>query len=262
MKVAPLGDLSQGSPTAPAERDATEARLRDRIDALGIVIAGAAHEFNNVVMAVQAGVRMARKRADRPGEVERITGMVEAAAERGAQLTASLLAFARRDEAATHAFEICGSLNAVAGLLDRTLGLAVEIDCPAGLPAVRGDQGEFETALLHLLVGLRKPTTREGTLRIEVTRASCGPSDPALGSRPDGTGLRLTATVGQGEAATESRAGTLPRDLDGAAAGAKAFAERNGGAARVESAIPGSTTVTLWLATGESASRAPEASTK
>jgi hypothetical protein len=260
MKVAPLGDLSQGSPTAPAEREATEARLRDRVDALGIVIAGAAHEFNNVVMAVQAGVRMARKRADRPGEVERITGMVEAAAERGAQLTASLLAFARRDEAATHAFEICGSLNAVAGLLERTLGLAVEIDCPAGLAAVRGDQGEFETALLHLLVGLRKPTTREGALRIEVAGVSSAPGDPAFGSSPGRTGLRLIAAVGPSDAATDSNVGRLPKDPEASASAARAFAERNGGAAQVESAIPGTTTVTLWLATGEKASLIPEGS--
>lgn len=255
MKVAPPGDLPQGPPSAPAERDLTEARLRSRIDALGIVIAGAAHEFNNVVMAVQAGVRMARKRADRPGEVERITGMVEAAAERGAQLTASLLAFARRDEAATHAFQICGSLNAVAGLLERTLGLAVEIDCPAGLAAARGDQGEFETALLHLLVGLRKPTSRDGALRIEVAGISHEVSDRALELQPGETVLRLTVAVGPGVAATDSHDRTLPRDPEDAAAGARAFARRNGGAAAVDSVIPGSTTVSLWLAAGERPSR-------
>lgn len=253
MKVVPVGDLAQGSSAQETERYAVEARLRRRIDALGIIIAGAAHEFNNVVMAVQAGARMARKRADRPGEVDRIAGMMEAAADRGARLTASLLAFARRDEGSTTLFEVRGSLIAVADLLKQTLGLAIEVDCPKGLPVTRGDQGEFETVLVHLLIGLRKPTAKNGALRIEVDEVSCGSSDPTLGLRP-GPYLRLSVVVaGANPAGPEGGPDSSMKDPEASASAAKAFCTRNQGTARVDSNVATGTNVTLWLATDQGA---------
>lgn len=256
MKVVPLGGLPQGS--SAQERDAAvEARLRRRVDALGIIIAGAAHEFNNVVMAVQAGARMARKRADRPGEVDRIAGMMEAAADRGAHLTASLLAFARRDEAQTHIFAVCGSLKAIAELLDQTLGLAIEVDCPKELPAARGDQGEFETVLVNLIITLRKPTARDGALRITVSEDRQASSDQRLRLLPGGY-LRVAVVLAKVAEPLRDAEGRT-EGLDVLASAGQAFAERSGGAAQVDCDLAGGTTVTLWLATAQTNRAEPAA---
>lgn len=256
MKIASVGRLPQGSSASDTDQDpAVEARLRRRIDALGIIIAGAAHEFNNVVMAVQAGARMARKRADRPGEVDRIAGMMEAAADRGAHLTASLLAFARRDEAPTPIFEVRGSLTAIADLLFQTLGLAIEVDCPKPLPAARGDQGEFETVLVNLVISLRKPTARDGALRIAVGEDGRAAGDAGLRLSP-GRYLRVSITAGTAaEPGGDAEAGA--GDLECLASAGLAFAERSGGTARVDRDLEGGTTVTLWLATAQAARAEP-----
>lgn len=253
MTVAPIDDLAQDWSAQAPERDSVEARQQRRIDALGIIIAGAAHEFNNVVMAVQAGARMARKRADRPEEVDRIAGMMDAAADRGAQLTASLLGFARRDEGLTTLVEVRGSLTAVAELLEQTLGLTIELDCPDRLPAIRGDQGEFETVLVHLLTGLRKPTARNGALRIAVQEVSCGSGQPAPGLGP-GPYLRLLVAVAGANPHEPDGVSDRPKkDPESSVSAAKAFCTRNEGTARVDTDADAGTTVTLWLATTASA---------
>jgi two-component system NtrC family sensor kinase len=120
---------------AEAERRAdAERRLRhaQRIDALGQLVGGVAHDFNNVVMAVVAGARSIAKRADRPDEVRRIVGLIEAAADRGARLTGRMLAFARREDARSDAVDVADALRSVADLLGHTLGsgLTVALDLP------------------------------------------------------------------------------------------------------------------------------------
>jgi len=249
-----MGIRDQGFSALEAEGGgAAEARLRRRIDALGIIIAGAAHEFNNVVMAVQAGARMARKRADHPDEVDRIANMMDAAADRGAHLTASLLAFTRRDETPTQSFDLCASLTGVADLLDQTLGLAIEIDCPPGLSAVRGDQGEFETMLVNLAIGVRKPTARDGALRIAVTseaQSLAGPVGPAPAPH-----LTMSLCVGPTEGSRETEEN--PNFSEALAAACSPFLLRNKGASQIEGDAASGVTVRLRLATGQGARAEP-----
>lgn len=240
-----------------AERSAeAEVRLRRRVEALGVIIAGAAHEFNNVVMAVQAGARMARKRADRPGEVDRIAGMMEDAADRGAELTASLLAFARRDEGRTQAFDVCASVAAVADLLDRTLGLTIELDCDSAFSAVRGDQGEFETVLVRLLIGLRKPTARDGPILVRTRTELDAPEDatPGLPAK-----AHFLLTIGLEAAAEGGRLSTTPSAsaVEDAIAAGEAFAAQNGGALHASSGPDGGATIALRLALTKQAEPAP-----
>ena len=67
-----------------------------RMDALGQLAGGVAHDFNNVLQAIAGGARLIQRRPDNAASVERLAGLVVDAAERGAVVTRHLLSFARR----------------------------------------------------------------------------------------------------------------------------------------------------------------------
>jgi two-component system NtrC family sensor kinase len=257
---------------AEAERRAdAERRLRhaQRIDALGQLVGGVAHDFNNVVMAVVAGARSIAKRADRPDEVRRIVGLIEAAADRGARLTGRMLAFARREDARSDAVDVADALRSVADLLGHTLGsgLTVALDLPEVLPPGRGDRTEFETVVVNLVINARDAMPDGGTVTIqarEETIAVPGPTH-APGLQP-GHYLRV-AVIDQGtgmDPETLARVGeaffTTKEPGKGTGLGlamARGFAEQAGGALRIASERGRGTTVTLWLPV-DGAGSAPE----
>ena len=100
------------------ERRSTEAALlqAQKLQAVGQLAGGIAHDFNNVLQAVFGGIGLIRRRAGDRTAVERLAGMVEEAAQRGASVTRRLLAFSRREElrpAALDAAELLGGLREV-----------------------------------------------------------------------------------------------------------------------------------------------------
>jgi signal transduction histidine kinase len=210
-------------------------------------------------MAVVAGARSIAKRADRPDEVRRIVGLIEAAADRGARLTGRMLAFARREDARTDVVDVADALRSVADLLGHTLGsgLTVGLDLPETLPPGRGDRTEFETVVVNLVINARDAMPDGGTVTIlarEETIAVPGPTH-AAGLQP-GHYLRV-AVLDQGtgmDPETLARVGeaffTTKEPGKGTGLGlamARGFAEQAGGALRIDSERGRGTTVTLWL---------------
>jgi two-component system, NtrC family, sensor kinase len=246
-----------------AERRAdAETRLRhaQRIDALGQIVGGVAHDFNNVVMAVMAGTRAIAKRSDDAQEVRRIVELIDAAADRGGRLTKRMLHFARREDARTELVDIREALDSVTGLLGHTLGAGfrVTLDMPDGLPPAKGDRSEFETVIVNLVVNARDAMPNGGLITISTREeiiAVAGPShapglepgrfvrvavsDHGIGMDPD-----TLARVGEAFFTTKPPGKGTGLGL----AMARGFAEHAGGALRIDSEVGRGTTVTIWLA--------------
>ena len=113
-----------------------------RVDALGRIVGGVAHDFNNIVQAMRGGAARVAKRADDPEEVRRIAGMIDAAAERGARLIERMLAFARREPDPDGPVRSCRGVVGNRRPSDtprsaRRTGLDMEIE--PDLPPVTGD---------------------------------------------------------------------------------------------------------------------------
>ena len=111
------------------ERKATEERLRhsQRLETIGQLTGGIAHDFNNLLAIILGNLQLLeeRGRIDRESR-ELITDAIWSA-ERGAQLTHRLLAFARRQRLNPKVIDLNLIVEEMAGLLRRTLGERIEI---------------------------------------------------------------------------------------------------------------------------------------
>jgi len=157
------------------ERNQFEDQLRrnQRLDALGRLAAGIAHDFNNVLTVVMASAQIAERHLPAETRARSYLGDVRHAAQRGAELTRQLLAFARQQALAPRAIDVVESLHRLAGMLQRVLGDEIEVvtEVPVEMPTVRFDPGQLELALINLALNARDAMPGGGTivLRGEVT---------------------------------------------------------------------------------------------
>ncbi len=151
------------------ERKRLEARLAhaQRLEAVGQLTGGVAHEFNNLLTVVVGNLSLLRRRVgnDDP-RVQRYLTSVEAAAERGARLTASLLAFSRRQTLQVEQIDLATRLQESATLLQRALGEQIQLtlQIEPGLPPASADAGQLEAAVLNLVINARDAIQEQARL--------------------------------------------------------------------------------------------------
>lgn len=249
-----------------AERRAeAETRLAhmQRVDALGRIVGGVAHDFNNIVQAMRGGAARVAKRADDPEEVRRIAGMIDAAAERGARLIERMLAFARRDQIPTARFDPAEALSEIGDLLTRTIGSAhrLDMEIEPDLPAIAGDRSQFETTLVNLVLNARDAMPEGGPIRLLAQREMAATEADSIegGTMPSRIVTIAVADAGAGmDETTLARAGepffTTKPEGEGTGLGlatARAFAEGAGGSLEIASVPGAGTRITLRLPTIE-----------
>jgi PAS domain S-box-containing protein len=157
------------------ERNKLEQQLRQsqKMDAIGQLTGGVAHDFNNVLAVVTGTIDMlAEGVADKP-ELAAIAKLISGAADRGAELTGRLLAFARRQPLQPRTTDIRQAATEAAHLLRPTLGEQMEIEWKFQedtWPALV-DPAQLVTAILNLAVNARDAMPDGGKLTIETTNA-------------------------------------------------------------------------------------------
>jgi signal transduction histidine kinase len=156
-----------------------------KMEAVGQLTGGIAHDFNNLLTVLLGNAEfLVDDLADRPESRELAQSMVMAA-ERGAELTRSLLAFARRQPLAPQAVDANRLVLAMEGLLRRTLGEHIEyrIVLNPGLWPAMVDSAQLESAVLNLALNARDAMPLGGALTIET---SCTHLDDAYaGQHPE-----------------------------------------------------------------------------
>jgi signal transduction histidine kinase/CheY-like chemotaxis protein len=231
-----------------------------RMEALGRLAGGVAHDFNNVLQAVLGGAKLIARRPEDAAAVRRLAGMISEAADRGASVTRRLLAFARRGELRAEIVDVVALLAGVREVLAHTLGAEIQVCLEADglLPPVLADRGQLETVLVNLAVNGRDAMASRGggTLTLSADPEEIPAGKEHVANLKPGRYLRLSVRdTGAGmDPATLARAAepfftTKPKSK-GTGLGlamAKGFAEQSGGAFRIESALGRGTTVTLWL---------------
>jgi signal transduction histidine kinase len=233
----------------------TRLESSQRMDALGRLVSGVAHDFNHVLQAVLSGVYFIKKTSGDPAAVARYAGMIAAAAQRGTSVTRRLLSLARSDGLQLEAVEPRAVLDGIAELLHHTLGhnTRVVVKASPGLPMVLTDRRQLEATLVNLAINARDAMQPRGGT---ITLAAAPSSLPAGSASPEAPGLCLavqdtgagmdTAVLAQ---ARDPFFTTKPRG-EGTGLGltmASGFAEQSGGALAIESEAGRGTTVRLWL---------------
>ncbi len=175
------------------EREQIEQTLRQmqRLEAVGQLTSGVAHDFNNLLTVVLGNIGFVEKtlagQALDPAVLKRI-GHMRAAAERGASLTAQLLAFSRRQKLTPRALNLNDQVGGMRDLLQSTMGGAIRIETVLrpGLWRALVDPTQIEMIILNLAINSRDAMEVGGALSIETANVTIKdpprrPEEPAPG---------------------------------------------------------------------------------
>ena len=169
------------------QRRELEERLRQsqKMEAIGQLTGGVAHDFNNHLTVIFANLDLAKRMmANRERLAQALDDAIKGA-ERAAALTAQLLAFARRQPLKPEAIDVTRLLTQTSGLLERVLGERIKIETirSGGLWSAYCDAAQLEAALLNLAVNARDAMPEGGKLTLEVANAYL--DDDYVFSNPD-----------------------------------------------------------------------------
>ena len=161
-----------------------------KMEAVGQLTGGIAHDFNNLLQAVAGNLELARGAVakDEMGRADRLIAAALRAIGRGAHMTAQLLAFSRRQVLHAERSRVSDIADDMADLLRRAGGNAVQVVISAEpeLWSCRIDPGQFQSALLNLVLNARDAMPQGGTVTIAMTNihldaAAAAPLELAVG---------------------------------------------------------------------------------
>ncbi len=151
----------------------TEAALRQaqKMEAVGQLTGGLAHDFNNILAGIGGSLDLMRTHLaqGRIGDLDRYLNGAQGAVKRAAALTQRLLAFSRRQTLDPKPSNINRIVAGMQDLISRSVGpgVAVETVAAGGLWTAFVDVGQLENALLNLCINARDAMPDGGQLTIE-----------------------------------------------------------------------------------------------
>ena len=152
------------------EQLSLEAQLRQaqKMESIGQLAAGVAHDFNNMLTVIQGHSGMMLSKPTLPPELLDCAQAIYFAAERAAGLTRQLLMFSRRNVMQPKPLDLRAVVGNLSKMLKRVLGepVTLEFNPPAELPLVQADTGMIEQVILNLVVNARDAMPKGGTLTI------------------------------------------------------------------------------------------------
>ena len=155
-------------------RDEAALRQGQKMEAIGQLTGGMAHDFNNILQVIQANLDLVKRDVgSAPAALGRLQSAA-AAAERGAGLTQQLLAFARRQPLEPQPTAVGKLVSGLAILLRQALGERVvpEFVIAKDPWNARIDPGQLENAILNLAINARDAMPEGGSVRVEVSNAT------------------------------------------------------------------------------------------
>ncbi len=170
------------------ERRRLEEQLRQsqKMEAIGQLAGGVAHDFNNILTVIQGHASLLRTGP----KLEAVQGIsveqIYQAAERAAGLTRQLLTFSRRQVMQPKPLDLNTVLSNMTRMLGRLLGedIALQFNYSPGEPWVQADEGMMEQILMNFAVNSRDAMPTGGKLMIGVSVVDLLPED--LPKHPDG----------------------------------------------------------------------------
>jgi signal transduction histidine kinase len=153
-----------------------------RMEAVGRLAGGVAHDFNNMLSVILAETELAREALDQRHPAAESVASIRKVSERAASLTRQLLAFSRRQLVEPTEFSLNDLVGDMAPMLRRLLGERIELRCQleAEEPRVRADRGQIEQVLLNLAVNARDAMPEGGLLVLETRNVTLDEEYAAL----------------------------------------------------------------------------------
>ena len=154
-----------------ARREALEGQLlhAQKMEAVGRLAGGVAHDFNNILTVILGWSDMILSKPDQDGVVGRSAEEIRNAANRAAALTRQLLAFSRKQILQPRALDLNASIGEIAGMLSRLLGDDIELvwSLKPGIGMVMADPSQVQQVIMNLAVNARDAMSKGGRLVLE-----------------------------------------------------------------------------------------------
>ena len=189
---------------AEEERKRMEAQLlqAQKMEAIGTLAAGVAHDFNNILTAIQGYTEVAAMKLKDDHPVRQDLEHVLEASGRAANLVRQLLLFSRKQPMEMELVDLNRLVEGLLKMLKRIIGEDVEVvtRLESGLWPLRADPGQLEQIIMNLAVNARDAMPDGGTLTLETASVELTPETARLvpHGRP-GRFVRLTvADTGHG----------------------------------------------------------------
>lgn len=139
-----------------SEQHKLEERLRqsEKMRAIGELAGGVAHDFNNMLGGILGSAELLDRLLPDDPKMKKFIGMIMDSAERAAELTAKLLAFARKQPVSLGPVDVHQILENTLSLLKNTVDRRVKIntDFAATVSTVNGDLSQLQSAFLNLCI--------------------------------------------------------------------------------------------------------------
>jgi PAS domain S-box-containing protein len=165
-------------------------RQMQKIEAVGRLAGGVAHDFNNILMAISSYADLLYGKTPESDARRRYIDEISKATDRAASLTQGLLAFSRKQVISPKVLDLNALIAAQTEMLKRLIPENIELRFMPGdaLGRVRVDPGQVEQIVMNLVINARDATPNGGTILLETSNAEldqkdCGLQHPAQSGR-------------------------------------------------------------------------------
>jgi signal transduction histidine kinase len=172
-------------------------RQAQKMEAIGQLAAGVAHDFNNILTVIHGHASMLAMKLGQQGTHTKSISEIRNSAERAANLVRQLLTFSRKQIMQFRNVDVGEVVISVSAMLRDLVGehISLETECAVGLPPIHADRGMIEQVILNLAVNARDAMERGGRLVISTSRVEV--SMDMAKDHPDarpGSFVRLTVS--------------------------------------------------------------------
>lgn len=243
------------------ERAELEKRLRQllKVEALGQLAGGVAHDFNNILTVITGHAQLIRNQVDSDRAVLEDLSQIELATEGAATLTRQLLAFSRGQELESEWLEINPILERMQHMIDRLMrdDIELRLDLQEELWNIHGDEASLEQVFVNLALNAADAMKSGGTFTIRTRNVQL--EEPDLEEAPDldpgrficveisDTGEGMTAEVRQRAFEPFFTTKSLGRGTGLGLASVYGVVHKSGGFIRLESRVGRGTTFKIFL---------------
>ncbi len=166
---------------AEAEKDRLQAQLyqSQKMESVGRLAGGVAHDFNNMLQAILGNVGLAMQSAAPGSSLRESLEEISACAKRSADLTRQLLAFARRQTVIPKLLDLNETVEGLLKMMRRLIGEHIRLawQPAAGLWWVKMDPSQVDQILANLCVNARDAIGKSGLVSIETGNVSIDEAD-------------------------------------------------------------------------------------
>ena len=238
-----------------AERLKAEQALMQaqKMEAVGRLTGGVAHNFNNLLMAMDGALQLLDKRLEPDHVGRKYVECARQATERGAKVTSQLLAFSRTQRLDLRSTEVCRVLREAMPIFAQALGptIVLNLDLGGGDAWASIDPDQLELAIINLAINARDAMPDGGEVTLGVTREHPPGSLPVLVVWMQDNGVGMTTDTAA--RALEPFFTTKERGQGTGLGLAQVygFARQCGGEVKIESALGAGTTIRILLPPGQ-----------